>query len=191
MGAFSRTQRSMVSGLASTQPCARSAMRSMSGRCRPSSSSSARMRPAGGPHSGSAMRATIVRSMIATASSSRSTASTDRMALATWSEASARLSSLASHSPARSGMCALRTFSLTISGSRKFSPTNSPSELPSWSFFLRINAVCGMGMRSGWRNSAVTANQSASPPTMPASAAARTYPTQGSAPLCSAYSAIR
>ena len=132
------------------------------------------MRPAGGPHSGSAIRATMVRSMIATASSSRSTARTERMALAAWSEASARLSVSASHSPARSGMRAPRTFSLTISGSRKFSPTNPPSEVPSWSFLRRMSAVCGMGMPRGWRNRAVTANQSARPPTIPASAAART-----------------
>src|SRR3712207_7973400 len=36
----------------------------------------------------------------------------------------------------------------------------------------------GMGTPSGCRNSAVTANQSASAPTMDASAVARTYPTQ-------------
>ena len=35
-------------------------------------------------------------------------------------------------------------------------------------------AVWGIGMPSGWRNSAVTANQSASAPTMAASAMART-----------------
>jgi hypothetical protein len=35
-------------------------------------------------------------------------------------------------------------------------------------------AVCGIGMPNGWRNSAVTANQSASPPTIAASAKART-----------------
>jgi hypothetical protein len=37
-------------------------------------------------------------------------------------------------------------------------------------------AVCGIGMPSGWRNSAVTANQSARPPTIDASAAACRYP---------------
>ena len=36
----------------------------------------------------------------------------------------------------------------------------------------------------GWRNRAVTANQSASPPTMPASAAARTYPQTQEEPGC-------
>src|SRR3954447_18525183 len=39
-------------------------------------------------------------------------------------------------------------------------------------------AVCGIGRPSGWRNSADTANQSASAPTMAASANARTYPAQ-------------
>src|SRR5580765_5922889 len=37
-------------------------------------------------------------------------------------------------------------------------------------------AVCGIGNRSGCRNNAVTANQSARPPTIDASAAAPTYP---------------
>ena len=37
-------------------------------------------------------------------------------------------------------------------------------------------AVCGIGTPSGWRNSAVTANQSARPPTIAASAKARTKP---------------
>src|SRR5213592_2246359 len=40
-------------------------------------------------------------------------------------------------------------------------------------------AVCGIVSPSGCRNSAVTANQSASPPTSDASAVARTYPSQG------------
>src|SRR5262245_18544684 len=39
-----------------------------------------------------------------------------------------------------------------------------------------INAVCGIGSPSGRRKSAVTANQSASPPTSPASAIARIHP---------------
>ena len=48
-----------------------------------------------------------------------------------------------------------------------------PSD-PSASFFVGMIAVCGMGSPSGRRNSAVTANQSASAPTIPASAMART-----------------
>ena len=39
---------------------------------------------------------------------------------------------------------------------------------------VRMTAVWGMGRPSGWRNSAVTANQSARPPTIAASAVART-----------------
>jgi len=39
-----------------------------------------------------------------------------------------------------------------------------------------MSAVCGIGKPSGRRKSAVTANQSASPPTMPASAIARIQP---------------
>ena len=48
-------------------------------------------------------------------------------------------------------------------------PTNSPRVSPSWSFFVGMSAVCGMGSPSGCRNKAVTANQSASAPTMAAS----------------------
>ena len=57
---------------------------------------------------------------------------------------------------------------------RKFPWTNSPRLRPI--SFLRFGmiAVCGIGMPSGWRNSAVTANQSASAPTIAASAPART-----------------
>ena len=50
--------------------------------------------------------------------------------------------------------------------------TKRPSAGPSRSFWLGMMAVCGIGMPSGWRNSAVTANQSAMPPTKPALAAA-------------------
>jgi len=42
------------------------------------------------------------------------------------------------------------------------------------SFCVGMIAVCGIGRPSGLRNSAVTANQSASPPTSDASAVART-----------------
>ncbi len=55
---------------------------------------------------------------------------------------------------------------------RKFSPTKSPSDRPKESFLVGMIAVCGMGRPKGRRNNAVTANQSASAPTMPASAAA-------------------
>ena len=54
--------------------------------------------------------------------------------------------------------------------------TNSPSDLPISSLRLGMMAVCGIGIPSGWRKSAVTANQSASAPTIAASANALTYP---------------
>ncbi len=43
---------------------------------------------------------------------------------------------------------------------------------------LGMMAVWGMGMFDGWRNRAVMANQSATPPTSEASAVARMYPSQ-------------
>ncbi len=51
-------------------------------------------------------------------------------------------------------------------------PTKRPSARPSRAFCAGMMAVWGMGRPSGWRNSAVTANQSAMPPTNPALAAA-------------------
>ena len=45
--------------------------------------------------------------------------------------------------------------------------TKRPSARPSRAFCAGMMAVCGIGMPSGWRNSAVTANQSAMPPTKP------------------------
>ncbi len=52
------------------------------------------------------------------------------------------------------------------------------------SLFDGMIAVCGIGRPSGWRNSAVTANQSASPPTSAASAKAF---TQGRAGCAASY----
>ncbi len=59
--------------------------------------------------------------------------------------------------------------------------TKRPSARPSRSFCAGMMAVCGIGRPSGWRNSAVTANQSAMPPTNPAFAAAcsRSVPQPG------------
>ena len=45
---------------------------------------------------------------------------------------------------------------------------------PNWSLRSTTMAVCGIGSPSGWRKSAVTANQSASPPTIDAAAVAST-----------------
>jgi hypothetical protein len=41
-----------------------------------------------------------------------------------------------------------------------------------------MTAVCGIGRPSGWRNTAVTANQSAMPPTSDAAKVACRYPAQ-------------
>ena len=64
--------------------------------------------------------------------------------------------------------------SASTSRVRKLPCTNSPRLRPIWSLRLGMIAVCGIGSPSGWRNSAVTANQSASAPTIAASAPART-----------------
>ncbi len=88
-----------------------------------------------------------------------------------------------SHLPSRPATCASRSFVSTTCGDMKFSRTKAPRPSPSWSFLRLMIAVCGIGMPSGCLNSAVTANQSASAPTMPASAPARTYPTQAAAPF--------
>jgi len=58
-------------------------------------------------------------------------------------------------------------------GARKLVCTKLPNVRPSWSLRLGRMAVWGIGMPRGWRNSAVTANQSAIPPTIAASAVAR------------------
>ena len=83
-------------------------------------------------------------------------------------------SGLASQRPTRSGMPAAITLSVMVRALRKFSDTKSLSTPATWSFLFGMIAVCGMGMPIGYVNNAVTANQSARPPTMPASAAART-----------------
>ena len=139
-------------------------------------------RPTGGPHCGSAMRRTIIRSMTCCTSSSLSSSTPTRSTV----EASAGdpfgMRGLATATCRRARRSARRAaWSRQPAGDRKFSRTNAPRPSPSWSFLRRMIAVCGIGMPSGCLNSAVTANQSASAPTMPASAAARTYPTQAAA----------
>ena len=63
---------------------------------------------------------------------------------------------------------------INTSSVRKLPSTNSPRLRPIWSLRRGMIAVCGIGIPRGWRNSAVTANQSASAPTIAASAPART-----------------
>ena len=65
-------------------------------------------------------------------------------------------------------------FGRTTSGTRKLRSTKEPSERPILSLLLGKMAVCGSGIPNGWRNRTVIANQSASPPIIPASAPART-----------------
>ena len=83
------------------------------------------------------------------------------------------------------------SLSRTTSSARKFSPTKSPRLSPSTSFFVGMIAVWGIGRPSGCRKSAVTANQSASAPTMAASAVARTYPIHVGPSLTSHHRASR
>jgi hypothetical protein len=59
---------------------------------------------------------------------------------------------------------------------RKCRCTNRPRVRPIWSLRAAMIAVCGIGRPNGCLNSAVTANQSASPPTIAASAVARSAP---------------
>ena len=94
------------------------------------------------------------------------------------------------HAPALAVTPIRRTLSRTTSSDRKLALTNSLRLLPSASLRVGMIAVCGILSPSGYRNSAVTANQSASAPTMPASAAARTKPTQPGAPAASCQRAI-
>ncbi len=79
-----------------------------------------------------------------------------------------------SHAPRRLATPMARSRSVSTAGARKFVCTKVPRPRPSWSLRFGMMAVCGIGRPSGWRNSAVTANQSASAPTMAASAVART-----------------
>ena len=112
--------------------------------------------------------------MISCTSSSRSTVTTPRAAVASSAVTRSALASWPIHAPTRVATSTRASLSRTTSSARKFSPTKSPRLSPSTSFFVGMIAVCGIGSPSGRRKSAVTANQSASPPTMPASAIART-----------------
>ena len=78
---------------------------------------------------------------------------------------------------ARRAACPASCRAIT-SRARKLLPTKLPRLRPMRSLRCATIAVCGIGMPSGCRNSAVTANQSASPPTIAASAVARTSRTQ-------------
>ena len=83
-------------------------------------------------------------------------------------------SGLDRNSPIRLATEKPASFSRTTASDRKLVATNSDSDEPMASLRFGMIAVCGIGSPSGRLNSAVTANQSASAPTMPASAIART-----------------
>ena len=82
-----------------------------------------------------------------------------------------------SHWPTRCATSSERTRWAITSSLKKLVCTKRPSVWPSRSLRRGMIAVCGMGRPSGWRNKAVTANQSASAPTIAASANAATKPT--------------
>ena len=84
-----------------------------------------------------------------------------------------------SHAPSRAARSVRLSRRSTASRTRKWSRMKRANARPI--SFLRAGtiAVCGIGRPSGRRNSAVTANQSASPPTSAASANARSASTYG------------
>ena len=90
---------------------------------------------------------------------------------ACWANRSA-FSDAVSQAASRSAGWNVLNRSPMLSALRKFCCTNSPSVAPNWSLRSEMMAVWGMGRPRGRRNRAVTANQSASPPTMDASAKA-------------------
>lgn len=112
--------------------------------------------------------------MTAWTSASRRTVSEPRTAVASSAVTRSVFSGRVSQVPARRERPSERSLPRTTSSARKLSPTKSPRDWPSWSFLVGMMAVCGMGRPRGWRKRAVTANQSARAPTMPASAAAAT-----------------
>jgi hypothetical protein len=107
-------------------------------------------------------------------SSSRSTVAMPPTAFASSAASRRAWPGSDSQSPTRCGTCAASSRSARMSLVRKYCCTKVARPSPIWSFLFGMIAVCGIGSRSGCRNSAVTANQSASPPTIDASAAAWT-----------------
>ena len=139
-------------------------------------------RPAKGARGTASIRAITVSSMSAWTSSSRSVSVSPTTMSAEWRATVAALTGSESHSAARAASRPERMRSTIASGDRKLSCTNSPSVRPNWSLRSGMMAVWGIGMPSGWRNRAVTANQSARPPTIDASAVARTKPSHPRSP---------
>ena len=144
----------------------------------PPSTATSTPRAAIGAAGVSAIRRRTICSTAAWMSSSRSTSPSPASASPAFSPSRAAFSGRTSQAPILLATPRVRSLPTMTSRPRKFCCTNSPRLSPSASFFSGMIAVCGIGSRIGCRNSAVTANQSASAPTMDASAVARTYPTQ-------------
>ena len=132
------------------------------------------MRPMAGPHSGSKMCRRASFSMTSSTSSSPSRVITPRAATAASAVRRSAFAGVASQPPSRREMPIDRSLPTTTSSERNSSSTKAPSVAPISSLRFGMIAVCGIRSPSGYRNSAVTANQSASAPTIAPSAAART-----------------
>ena len=91
-----------------------------------------------------------------------------------WCPSSAALPGAVSHCASRSAGSCLRISDTSEGTSRNLSRTKVARLRPMRAWLRAMTAVCGMGRPSGRRNSATTANQSASAPTMAASAMAFT-----------------
>src|SRR5664280_2672165 len=124
--------------------------------------------PPWGPLAG---RLSTVFSSTSWTSSSVSTASTPCTSAPSSAVIRSACAGSATHAPTRRVTCAWTTLSRMTGPARKFVATNSSRLRARLSLRVGMIAVCGMGRPSGCLNSAVTANQSASAPTMPASAA--------------------
>ena len=132
------------------------------------------IRPASGATSiESAARVSSAVSARWTSSSRRPSAARTTMSAA-WPANRAALSGSVSQPATREAIWAEPIRSASTSPLRKFSCTNWPRVAANWSLRSTITAVCGIGRPSGCRNRAVTANQSATPPTIAASAPACT-----------------
>src|SRR6201994_3210965 len=134
------------------------------------------------PRPASGATSTESTTRVSSAASTRWTSSSRRASVTVTTRPAARPANRAAESrpdsqtASRGTRPAARIRSASTSADRKFSCTNWPRVAANWSLRSTISAVCGMGRPSGRRNRAVTANQSATPPTIDASAPACTKP---------------
>ena len=103
---------------------------------------------------------------------------------ATSSETRWALSGCDNQAPSRGATSTALMRARTDDSCKKLSPTKVDRLSPSWSFLRSMIAVCGMGSRIGCLKSAVTANQSARPPIIAASAAAAFASSGFMRPVC-------